>query len=66
MQIFYTKNKQTGQLILFVFGHFDQKPKNQKWNQPDINDQYLQIIAEAGSLQAVIRQSQNTRQAVIK
>ena len=28
MRIFYTENKQTGQLIFFVFGHFDQKTKN--------------------------------------
>ena len=29
MRIFYTENKQTGQLIFFVFGHFDQKTKNE-------------------------------------
>ena len=28
MWIFYKENKQTGQLIFFVFGYFDQKPKN--------------------------------------
>ena len=28
MLIFYTEIKQTGQLIFFVFGHFDQKTKN--------------------------------------
>ena len=26
-----------GQLIFFVFGHFDQKTKNEKWNEPNIN-----------------------------
>ena len=35
MRIFYTENKQTGQLIFFVFGHFDQKTKNEKWNESD-------------------------------
>ena len=33
MRIFYTENKQTGQLIFFVFGHFDQNTKNEKWTQ---------------------------------
>ena len=28
IRIFYKENKQTGQLIFFVFGHFDQKTKN--------------------------------------
>jgi hypothetical protein len=35
MLIFYTENKQTGQLIYFVFGHFDQKKKNDKQNEPN-------------------------------
>ena len=29
MRIFYTENKQTGQLNFFAFGHFDQKTKNE-------------------------------------
>ena len=33
----------------FVFGHFDQKTKNEKWNEPDnygkkISHRYLQVI----------------------
>ena len=36
MRIFYTENKQTGQLIFFIFDHFDQKTKNKEWNEPDI------------------------------
>jgi hypothetical protein len=35
MRIFDTENKQTGQLIFFIFGHFDKKTKNEKWNETD-------------------------------
>ena len=35
MQIFHTENKQTGQLNFLFFGHFDQKTKNEKCNEPD-------------------------------
>ena len=34
MRIYYTENKQTGQLIFFAFGNFDKKPKTEKWNEP--------------------------------
>jgi hypothetical protein len=30
IRIFYTENKQTGQLIFFLSGHFDQKTNNEK------------------------------------
>ena len=34
--IFYTENKQNGQLIFSLnIGHFDQKTKTKKWNKPD-------------------------------
>ena len=49
MRIFYTENKQTGQLIFFVFGHFDQKTKNEKWNEPDIYVYELEITTRSGN-----------------
>ena len=31
---FCTENKQTGQVIFFISGHFVQKTKMEKWNEP--------------------------------
>ena len=33
MRIFYTENKQTGQLIFLSFGHFDQKTEKNGMNR---------------------------------
>ena len=48
MWIFYkenlAENKQTEQLIFFVFCHFDLKTKNKNWNEPDIWDKNNQIF----------------------
>ena len=49
MRIFYTENKQTGQLIFFIFGHFDQKTKNEKWNELDIYVYELEITTRSGN-----------------
>ena len=32
---FHTVNKHKGKADFFAFGHFDQKTKNEKWNEPD-------------------------------
>ena len=61
MRIFYAENKQTGQLIFFVFGHFDQNTKNENWNEPNI---YINHLKKKIPGEFVVVHVQNSQEAV--
>ena len=59
MRIFYTENKQTGQLIFFVFGHFDQNTKNEKWTK-----HFYKLFEKKIPGEFVVVHVQNSQEAV--
>ena len=54
MPIFYTENKQTGQLIFSFLLTMTKKRKTKKWNQPDINFVFRCMVAKDSGIQVCV------------